>query len=221
MLWMMKNNEMCNESLKINYLKEKQKGEKMEEPNYVLKMKTAWPVSKQERWFKFVKYTVIALVVLMIVSAIFLDFNLFGEMSLISKILFIGLIIFVIFHRADDFIPAPVEIRFYNDHLVVDFVKHFYNEKDIRREVNTFYYDESTKVTNQIDGKRLFILGNLKREDYRYLPDGSLEETPFKTKEANGGAIYISYRFSMDVDLTKEIETHSPLIVVIEKKDKK
>ena len=186
----------------------------MNEPNHVIKINTR-PYSKREVCFKIIKCVVIAIGIIMIAARIFLDFNLFLEMSWFYKIMFILLIVLVIFHHTNEFGPSPVEIKFYDDYLVVDFVKQFYNKNDIRREKNMFYYDAISAITNQIDGQRIFVFGNLKREEYRYLPDGKLEDTPFKTTEANVGQVNISYRFEKDIDLMKEMELHTPLQVTI------
>ena len=80
--------------------------------------------------FKILKYAVWAIVALMIIFSLILGENFFFEISSSARIVLIGLVIGSFVWRDKTIeAPSPMEIRFYDDYLIVYKEKHYYNKK--------------------------------------------------------------------------------------------
>lgn len=189
----------------------------MEQPNYVLKTNESVLMpenpSKLDHW---IKIGVLAVVGVIIVASLLFQENIFMELSLLTRILLIGLVIKVLFFGKKVETPSPMELQFYDDRLVFYLPKRYYSPRTSRKQINTFKYADITKVLYKKKYDRFHIYGDGTSVWYNYDKNGNLPDKPTEDRTFTDGMVYFSALAAPEVDFVKEIEEHSPLKVTIE-----
>lgn len=103
----------------------------------------------------------------------------------------------------------------YKDKMIIYRDKRVYSEKEARREWTEVYYDDIKEFKYRMKSERLSVGCKQHAIFYNYNRDGSLKEKPSYDKTTDSGFI-INLQFIGDLDIVKEIETHSPIKVLVE-----
>lgn len=112
--------------------------------------------------------------------------------------------------------PAPLELRFYQEYLVVCRMKHYYDTRLTRMEFDKFYYKDIRKCQYKTIAKRILIFGIVEGTWYKYEKDGKISEQPVYHKTVEGMTSFYT-DMAPEIDFVSEIEAHSPIRVTIEK----
>lgn len=190
----------------------------MEKPNYVLKTNEAVLVPKTQKKGLIILKTGVWLIVAVIVTGSFLfQDNLFSELSWTARILLIILAFGVSFlGRKREYAPSPMELQFFEDYLVLFLPKRYYSKRVTRMEINQMKYSEITKCVFKTRSQRIHLYGNGTSTWYNFKPDGTIPQTPTQVKNYTAGLIYFNTQLATDVDFKTEIESHSPIQVIVE-----
>lgn len=190
----------------------------MDNPNYVLKFNEGvlMPVEGKPAWSWLSKVTAVLAGIIVIGSIIFRE-NLFMELNWSARILLLVLIAQTfLFRQKTSRQPSPIEIRFYEDYLVVYREKRYYDRKISRKEYNKFYYKDISKCQYRTGIKSITIYGAIEGIWYEYNKDGTLPEEPTYHRTTQEGMCYFYTTFANDIDIVSEIESHSTIKVMLE-----
>lgn len=187
------------------------------QPNYILKLnETAFvPINNNSTIAKLKPIILGILLVLVIGSFIFGD-NLFSELSLLSKVLLLGLIIAVARVKTTERQPSTLEIHFYDDRLILYRDKIIRTRKVTQREYFTIKYENISECVKRTTAEKICFHCTYDGLCYRYNSDGTLNQTPHFNKTVNNGLVFFYYDFERNRDFVSEIEAHSPLKIKIE-----
>lgn len=185
----------------------------METPNYVLRTYEAALLEDESSMQTFFRKVVLIIVGILIIGSFIFKDSLFSELNWIARILLIGLMIKFAFPRMRK-IPSPIEIRFYNDYLIVYREKRYYSKKVTRMEYNKFYYKEISECEYKSNTQVIYICGTMEAIWYDYNKDGSLPSQPTYHRTVEDTVCYIDIRFSTDIDIIGAIEKHSTIRVI-------
>ena len=148
--------------------------------------------------FKILKYAVWAIVALMIIFSLILGENFFFEISSSARIVLIGLVIGSFVWRDKTIeAPSPMEIRFYDDYLIVYKEKHYYNKKISRMEYYKIFYHDITRLRYEYQLKKFKISGTIDAMWFDYQKDGSVPPEPTSHRIVEGTMCYF-YIFGND-----------------------
>ena len=148
--------------------------------------------------FKILKYAVWAIVALMIIFSLILGENFFFEISSSARIVLIGLVIGSFVWRDKTIeAPSPMEIRFYDDYLIVYKEKHYYNKKISRMEYYKIFYHDITRLRYEYQLKKFKISGTIDAMWFDYQKDGSVPPEPTYHRIVEGTMCYF-YIFGND-----------------------
>ena len=190
----------------------------MEAPNYILKTQEAVLVPvNQGSGLRFLKIGVWTVVAIIVIGSFLFQSNLFSELSWTARCLLIVLAVGVSFiggKKTD--IPSPIELQFYDSYIIIYRPKRYYSRKVTRMEINKMLYSNITKCIYKSNSKRLHIYGNVDATWYNYDANGVVSSTPTYSRMVTNTLCYLSTRCAPDVDFKTEIETHSPIKVIIE-----
>ncbi len=161
-------------------------------------------------------------VLLIIIACIFIGTlifqeNLFSELSRSAQILLIAAAISIFIAGGYKNVPSPIELRFYDDYLVVYRPKRYYGKKLTRREYNNFAYKDIDRCVYKSKLQRIHIYGLIQVEWYNYRKDGVLPSKPTKVMSEKS-ICFFRTGAAPEVDFVKEIENHSPIKVIVEDK---
>lgn len=189
----------------------------MESPNYVIKTNEAVLVpTKQSFGFRFLKTGVWIVVAVIVLGSLLFQYNLFSELSWTARVLLIVLVLRVTFLGKKEYTPSPMELQFFDDHLVLYLPKRYYGRRLTRMEINQMKYSEITKCVYKAESTLICLYGKGISTWYNYKADGTIPQTPTKVNSYNEGLIYFDTRLATDVDFKTEIENHSPIQVIVE-----
>ncbi len=186
--------------------------------NYVLKFDEAVLVPQDKlSGLSFVKKGVWIIVFIATLGSIIFQDNLFGEMSWTTIVLLIVIAVVVSFIGGKKIdVPSPVEIQFYDDHLVIYRPKRYYSKKVTRMEHNKMMYAEIRRCVYKAQSKRLHIYGNVHAVWHNVSKDGVVSQLPTYDRVVNDTLQYFSTRCAENVNFKNEIEQHSPIMVSVE-----
>lgn len=162
-----------------------------------------------------IKMAVLIIIGIIIIGSLIFQDNLFTELGWTSRIILISLFIGTLFTGKTEKIKSPIEIRFYDDHLIVYREKRFYSNKVSRMEFNKFYYKDITKCDFSKNTKRLNIVGKIEAIWYDYNKDNSVPSNPTYHRNVDGGICYFYTDLEENLDIVKEIEEHSTIKVKV------
>lgn len=190
----------------------------MSEPNYVLKANEAVLMPTENNKGKSILKVCIWIVigVIIVASFVFQD-NIFAELSWPVRIFLIVLAVgFGFYGGKKEYTESPMELRFYDDCLMLYLPKRYYSNRVSRRQYNTMKYSDITKCVYKTRSNRIHIYGDGESVWYNYKKDGTLPKQPTETRKFTQGLIYFNTQFATDIDFKKEIEEHSPIQVIVE-----
>lgn len=190
----------------------------MDNSNYAIKTYEAvlMPTedNKGKRWLKNCVWVIIGII---FIGSFVLDINVFEELSWPVRIFLIILAIgFGFYGGKKEYMPSPMELHFYDDYLVLYLPKRYYSRKVTRKQINTMKYSEISKCVLKNKSNRIQIYGNGNSVWYNYKIDGSIPSKPTEERRFTEGMIYFNIQFASDIDFKEEIESHSPLKVIVE-----
>ena len=175
-------------------------------PNYVLKMNMAMMLPKGGLVVGLIKLVSIICLMVIIVSIIFDTAGMSIE-SISIRAVMIFILCFILFYRKLEYVASPMELRFYDDHLVMYIPKRYCGISDAGEEYNVIYYSD---VENCVVDK--------KSHDVRIGGKGISVYYDSKSKYRQESQ-FLSLTFDTlcaeDVDFEKEIEEHSPIKVKV------
>ena len=189
----------------------------MEKPNYILKANESVFLPKN-------KNAVIEAVVIggIIVSGLIIIVSLLAQLSAIVTIS-MGVLFALLFGRlvGSPFVgrnslaaPSPLEIWFYDDHLII-YRERLYCSKTLsRRTYDKLFYKDIQKCEYRMISGKIIFSGVTESVWYDYNKDGSLPEYPTHHETTDGSDFCTTE--DPDTDFVAEIENHSPIKVVME-----
>lgn len=186
-------------------------------PNYVLRTNEAIlnPHSqpKGEKNFRWAVLTAIAL--LMLYSFITGN-NLFSALPWFGWVGLGLVVIRAIFRPKPSNNSSRMEIRFFDDGIVLYQTRRNPAKQITRKQLTAFMYDNIAQVTHKKENKLIQILGAGTSVWYDSDSQGNLPETPTKKQSFSKALVQFSTTLAPELDFVQEIEDHSPLKVVIE-----
>lgn len=188
--------------------------ENQEQPKYVLKFNETVRKTVKDTNYK-IKMVVLIIIGITIVGSLIFQDNLFTELGWTARIILISLFIGTLFTGKTEKIKSPIEIRFYDDYLVVYREKRFYSKKVSRKEFNKFSYNDITSCEFDLNVKRVEFIGKVDATWYDYNKDGSLPQNPTYHRIVDGGICYFYTDLEPELDIVKEIEEHSTIKVKV------
>lgn len=187
----------------------------MEEPGYILNFDESIIRTEKKGFWAVIQNVCIGAFIVMIVGSLLLRTNLLGKLSAYEIFTFVSLFIASVFNMKHVCVPSPIELRFYPDHMVVYRDKTVYSEREVQRETYDMRYADVTRFILRTSSNRLSVSSRLHFICYKYNKDGTLPDKPYRDMVVNSGYT-INLHFIGDLDIVKEIETHSPIRVVYE-----
>lgn len=190
----------------------------MNKPNYVIQINEAVLIpTKQSSGFTFLKIGVWIVVGVIVLGSLIFQDNLFSELSWTARVLLIVLALGVTFLGGKkEYAPSPMELQFFDDHLILYLPKRYYSKRVTRMEINQMKYSEITKCVFKTKSQRIHFYGNGTSTWYNYKADGTISQTPTQVRNYTAGLIYFNTQLATDVDFKTEIENHSPIQVIVE-----
>ena len=190
----------------------------MDKPNYVLKTNEAVLMPKeQSNSYIFIKKGVLIIVAILILGSLIFQENLFFELSWTARVILIVLaVVFLFFGEKKIDVPSPIELQFYDEYLILYRPKRYYSKKVTRMEFNKMLYTDITRCIYKANSQRLHIYGNVAATWYNYDANGVVPSTPTYNRMVTDTLCYMSTRCAPDVDFKSEIESHSPIQVLVE-----
>ncbi len=190
----------------------------MEQPNYVLRtVEAVFMPKKNNAAAEPIRIIVWVIIGIIIVGSFIFQDNLFAELSWSARVFLIILALGVTFATSGlESVPSPMELQFYDDYFIFYKPKRYYSKRVTRMSYITMKYSEVTKCAYLTRAQRFQIYGSGKSVWYNYRKDGTLPPVPTESRMVKGGMIYFDVSLAPNVDFIREIETHSPMRVVLE-----
>ena len=190
----------------------------MNKPNYVIQTNEAVLIpTKQSSCFTFLKTGVWIVVTVIVLGSLLFQDNLFSELSWTARVLLIVLAFGVTFLGGKkEYAPSPMELQFFDDHLVLYLPKRYYSKRVTRMEINQMKYSEITKCVYKTKSQRIHLYGNGTSTWYNYKADGTIPQAPTQVRKYTAGLIYFNTQLATNIDFKIEIENHSPIHVIVE-----
>lgn len=164
----------------------------MDSPKFVIKTNetVTIPIGNNQP-FAILKKVVWVIIAVIILGSFIVGDNLLGELSWTTRVFLIILILGIVFWRPKSQpIASPLEIRFYNNYLVVFREKRYYSNKVSRKEYNKFLYEDISKIEYDYRIKRLDFIGKIDAMWFNYNKDGSVPQNPSYHRIVDGGICY-------------------------------
>ncbi len=190
----------------------------MNRPNYVIQTNEAVLIpTNQSRGITFLKTGVWIVVAVIVLGSLLFQDNLFSELSWTARVLLFVLALGVTFLGGKkEYVPSPMELQFFEDHLVLYLPKRYYSKHVTRMEINQMKYSEITKCVYKSKSQRIHLYGKGTSTWYNYKADGTIPQTPTQVRNCTAGLLYFNTKFAIDVDFKTEIEKNSPIQVIVE-----
>lgn len=172
---------------------------------------------KQSTAMKVVKIVTVLLIAGILIGSLFAHKNLFMAMPVIVRVLIVLLVIGVlilVLRKKDT--ESPMELQFYNNHLVLYRPMKYYSGQKARQELNTIKYNEVTDCVYKAKTQRLEIYGSVQATWYQYYKNGKMAQSPTSDRYVKDTIVFFRTNFAKDIDFKKEIESHSTIKVRVE-----
>lgn len=189
-------------------------GERMDQPHYVLKSMENMREPKDQRvtTAKNISLTIIAVALL---GSLIFKIDVFGLPSSSGRMMLVVLFVIIVFHQTMHFVPYPIELRFYDDRIIIIRDHIYYSKKLTRKEVYVFRYAEVERCEFNKSSNLLTIVGQVYVEWYPYNKAGVPPQIPSTTRTCDGICFFYTHA-DPNVDFVKEIEEHSPIKITKE-----
>lgn len=188
--------------------------ENNENPNYVLKFNETVLKTVKDINYK-IKKAVMIIVGIIILASIIFQNNFFSDLNWITKIMLLSLVLGVMFTGKNEKIKSPIEIKFYDDYLLVYREKRYYTDRVSRKEYNKFLYKDITECDYNNNTKRFDIIGKIEAIWYDYNKNGTIPNNPTYNRVVDGGICYFYTDLEPELDIVKQFEEHSQIKVTI------
>ena len=187
-------------------------------PNYVLKANDGVLVPKNENpVLGYIKKAMWIIVGIIVIGSLIFQDDLFGKITWNTRLILIALAIGSLFVGGGSIrVPSPFEIWFYDDYLIIYREKLYYNRKLSRREYDKMFYKDIHRCQYRTVCEKINFFGIVEGIWYDYNKDGSLPERPTYHKTADTLCYFYTTELPK-IDFVSEIESHSPIKVIIEK----
>ena len=190
----------------------------MDAPKYVLETNEAvlipQKLSKAEETIS--KVVGVILGAILGASLLFRE-NLLREFHWTTLCLLVCLVVAILLSREKkEMVASPVELRFYDEYMVLYRPKRYYTKKVTRREVNTMKYSDITKCLYKKDVHRIHFYSTVDAKWYNFDYDGTVGDVPDYDRVVEDTLLYIDTACADAESIIKEIEAHSPIKVEIE-----
>lgn len=190
----------------------------MNEPKYVFKTYDA-EIRKEntDKGISIVKKIVWIFVGAIVVLSIVFQENFFMVLSPIARVLLILFIINAFFMgNKAIWVRTPIELQFFDEHLVIYRPSYMYNKKNTRREFNTIKYDKISKILFREESKRININGGVESTWYAIDAQGNVSDSPMYNKKEENGMQCIEGRFMENLEILEVLEKYTNTKVEIE-----
>ena len=189
----------------------------MEKPNYILKTTESVFIPKN-------KNAVIEVIIIggIIVTGLILIVSLLAQLPMILT-LGMGVLFTLLLWRLVGSpnvgrnslaAPSPLEIWFYDDHLIIYRESLYCNKTLSRRTFDKLFYKDIQKCEYKMISSKMIFSGLTESVWYDYNQDGSLPEYP--THHETTDCSDFCTTEPPDTDFVAEIENHSPIKVVMQ-----
>lgn len=187
-----------------------------QQPNYILQFEDSQSITIDNGGiWGIIQKICLCMILILVIASLLLRENLFGEMTGYTIAGFVVIWILCSMKKKTKWVTFPIEIRFYNDCLIVirDHVP-YDNGKKSRMEWDQMMYDDVKLVRWRLKAKRVMIEGKVHGIWTWYDENGNLTERKKYDKVTDSAIIFDTHNMG-DIDLAKEFETHSPLKVEV------
>ena len=186
----------------------------METPRYVLKVNEGIVITDPNKMILALsRYMLWFVAGAILIGSIILKSNLLSELSLTSKILLALMLVYSITWKTKKAISLPLELRFYNEYLVIYREKIYHSAtKVIHKEINTVRYDDVKICEHNAKTNRISIIGKYHFTWYNYDRSGVVSQTANRDSIIDNALVSFVV-MDNDINITKEIENHSPIKV--------
>lgn len=160
------------------------------------------------------KHIYIAVWIVIIILSVIMQENLFADLAFPFKLLLVllGIKIFS-YDLKTSRIPAQLDIRFTEESISLFREKHYYSNKKVIQELDTFQYSDIEKCIYDKKNQKITVKGKFHCTVYKYLADGTLEKEPCFDDIRTGFRYF--YTNLDQTDIVMEINTHTPIQVTI------
>lgn len=167
-----------------------------EKSKYILKTQETnfIPEREKDKLYTTLRIVVWIIIGIIVVGSFVFGSNLFYELSWTARVILVTLAIGVLF-KGKKTIPTPsdLEIRFYNNYLIMYGNKRYYNPKTTRVEYDKFLYKDIRECDYDWRTKRLTIHGVVEGKWFDYSKDGSVSPEPTYHKTTNSLSFFYVY----------------------------
>ena len=135
---------------------------------------------------KYIRITVVSLIVLLLISNYILGIDLYHELSTLPKMLLGLAIVETLFYgkKECDHI-CPFKIELYDSFMVIDEEKRYYHQNLTRRNICKIDYQDLEKIEYEAETKMFYIYGTkMEVKWFNYTKDGVMASEPTKQKIA-------------------------------------
>lgn len=160
-----------------------------------------------------IKMFVLIIVGILIVGLLIFQDNLFSELGWSVRIILFSLFCGTLFTGKYEKIKSPIEIRFYDDYLIVYREKRYYSDKVSRQEFNKFYYKDITKCEFHSSVCRVNIMGKVEATWYNYNEDNTIPINPTYHRFVDAGMCYFYIDLEPNLDIIEELEANASINV--------
>lgn len=152
---------------------------------------------------------------ILLFSSFVLGENLFGELSLMARVLLLGLVATAFVKGKKEFSAYPLELHFYEDRIEIHRLHVPYSPTKIKRELHIFKYADLPSFTYGQRTKYMTIRGIAHGEWYLFEKNGVVSSVPERVRDNVKGICYF-FVGDPSIDIVRIIEEFSPVKVTLE-----
>lgn len=180
-----------------------------ENSKYTLKLNYLQKITAKNLGYKLRIIAIVIVILAFFVQVIFPD-NPFIKLSWKTILLLVVLLFFLMFTVKKEKINTPMEIRFFDDYLVIYLEKIYSYNNKIQQGYYKFLYSDITFFECDAKANKIKITGNKFITTYSYNKDGSIQQNP--TFESMWpGDLELEFGIESNLNIVEEIEHHSPI----------
>lgn len=184
-------------------------------PNYVMKLTEAvWMPKDKDTPLHRVKVAVWVILAIIVIASLIFRESIFKALNWQVRVLLIILCIGTFFVGGHKKERSEMEIRFYDDRLVIYREKFYCYGSVYQKEYNIVPYDGIKEVVFRNETKRLNINGMIEGIWYKYRKDGTVPDEPTYHKTTDS-IVYFYTDFMSEEDFIRDFEAHCPIKITI------
>lgn len=188
----------------------------MENPNYILKFHDGRVVPKNEsKPYLIVRNLFYFFLAITIIGSIAFGKFLLAETSFTAWGCILVTVVYLFRNGGSTREPCYTELWFYDDYFVQYVPRHYYSKKNIRREYYKMFYKDIKECIYRTNTGKFDFFGLIEGTFYKFDKNGQIEEKPSYHKTVDAITKFYT-TFEPDINFVAEIETHSPIKVIIQ-----